>query len=105
MTIVAPDLSIDPAGRASAVAAGCVGTWVFIRNMVMKPAIKSCRQRCSDLENDMTWLKEQLATKDRRIDHLEMALYNSGIPEVRKAVQAAISETRAIMDTMVEKGP
>tara|TARA_R110002074_G_scaffold262994_1_gene435105 strand:- start:13857 stop:14180 length:324 start_codon:yes stop_codon:yes gene_type:complete len=88
------DLSDDAAGRATAFATGCAATWVFVRNMVMKPAIKSCHQRCSDLEVSMAWLKDQLVKKDTRIEHLEMALYSSGIPELRKAMQGAISETR-----------
>lgn len=99
------DLSEDPAGRASAFASGCVGTWLFVRNLVMKPAIKSCRQRCDDLERDVAWLKDQLGVKDLRIHDLEMALYDSGIPLLRKAMQGVVSETRITADLVAEKKP
>ena len=79
---------------AGAFASGCVAAWVFVRNMVMKPAIKSCHQRCTDLENAVEWFKEQLKAKDDRIGHLEMALFTSGIPELRKAMQGVVSEVR-----------
>lgn len=79
------DLTEDPAGRATAFATACAGTWVFIRNMVMRPAIKSCHQRIADLVED----RDRLIA---RVDHLEMALFTSGIPELRKAMQAAVSE-------------
>lgn len=73
-------------------AAGCAATWIFIRNLVMRPAIKSCHQRCTDLERSVQWLRDQLLIKDNRIGDLEMALFTSGIPELRKAMQAAVSE-------------
>lgn len=81
-------------GLAMAFAAGCTATWVFVRNLVMKPAIKSCHQRCTDLETSMAWLKEQLAVKDNRISDLETALFTSGIPSLRAAMQGVVSEIR-----------
>lgn len=79
---------------AAAFAAGCTATWVFVRNLVMKPAIKSCHQQIAELRETCEWLKDQLALKDNRIHALETALFTSGIPELRKAMQGVISETR-----------
>jgi len=97
------DLSEDPAGRALSFATGCTTAWVFIRNFVMKPAIKSCHQRCTDLESSVEWLKEQLGAKDARISQLETALFTSGIPELRKAMQAAVSENHVEMVAIKRK--
>jgi len=80
--------------RMSGFAAGCAATYVFVRNLVMRPAIKSCHQRCTDLEDAVVWLKDQLKVKDNRIGDLEMALFTSGIPELRKAMQGVVSEVR-----------
>ena len=89
------DLTGPEGGRmAAAFATGCTGTWVFVRNLVMKPAIKSCHQRIADMESVVEWLKKQLEQKDTRIHDLEMALFNSGIPELRKAMQGVVSEVR-----------
>lgn len=85
---------------ALAFASGCASTWVFVRNLVMKPAIKSCSQRCSDLEKAAEWLKEQLALKDSRITQLETVLLTHGTQDLRNAMQAVISETRTDMDRM-----
>ena len=79
-------------------AAGCTATWVFVRNLVMKPAIKSCHQRCTDLEASVAWLKDQLAVKDNRIGDLETALFTSGIPSLRAAMQGVVSEIRHEVD-------
>lgn len=81
-----------------AFAAGCAATWVFVRNLVMKPAIKSCNQRCTDLEKAAEWLKEQLALKDARIVQLETVLLTHGTQELRAAMQAVVSETRVSID-------
>lgn len=99
------DLTGPEGGRmAASFAAGCTATWVFVRNLVMKPAIKSCHQRIADMEAQVAWLKEQLEARDRRIHDLEMALFNSGIPELRKAMQGVVSEvrmeTRGVIDKM-----
>lgn len=79
------DLTEDPAGRATAFATACAGTWVFVRNLVMKPAIKSCHQRIADLEADREHDK-------RRISDLELALFLHGNGAMRAAMQAAVSE-------------
>jgi prefoldin subunit 5 len=64
----------------------------------MKPAIKSCSQRCSDLEKAGEWMKEQLERKDGRIAQLETVLLTHGTQELRAAMQAVISETRVNID-------
>jgi acetate kinase len=97
------DLSEDPSGRAVAFATACAGTWVFIRNFVMRPAIKSCHQRCTDLEHFMERLESELAAKSARISQLETALFTSGIPELRKAMQAAVSENHVEMVAIRQK--
>ena len=103
-------MSIDLAGpenvdRMAGFAAGCTATWVFVRNLVMKPAIKSCHQRCTDLEESVKWLKDQLKVKDDRIGDLETALFTSGIPSLRAAMQGVVSEARVATDRAVEKKP
>lgn len=98
-----PDLTEDPAGRAGAFATACVSTFVFIRNFVMKPAIKSCQQRCTDLEDSVNWLKAQIVAKDMRIGQLETVLLTCGIPELRKKAQEAISEVRVEIDKLEGK--
>lgn len=85
-------MSIDYAGPeggrlAAAFAAGCTATYVFIRNLVMKPAIKSCHQRINELTED----RDRLL---RRVDTLETILLTHGSGEIRSAIQAAISELR-----------
>jgi hypothetical protein len=85
MTDMPIDLSQDPAGRATAFATACAATWVFVRNLVMKPAIKSCHQRIADLEADREHDK-------RRITDLELALFMHGNGAMRAAMQAAVSE-------------
>lgn len=80
---------------AGAFASGCVTTWLFVRNMVMKPAIKSCHQRCSELEADREWLK-------RRVDTLETILMTYGNGDIKNAVQSAVSEIRMEMRGAVE---
>lgn len=85
-------------GFALAFASGCTATWIFVRNLVMKPAIKSCAQRCEDLEKAAAWLKEQLERKDARIAQLETILLTHGTQELRAAMQAVISETRVSID-------
>lgn len=101
-------MSIDYSGAqgggfALAFASGCASTWVFVRNLVMKPAIKSCNERCTDLEKAADWLKDQLRRKDDRIAQLETVLLNHGTQELRSAMQAAISETRVKIDHMVKE--
>lgn len=96
-------MSLDYTGsqggsHALAFASGCAATWVFVRNLVMKPAIKSCSQRCTDLEGDAKWLKAQLSQKDNRIAQLETVLLTHGTQELRAAMQAVISETRVGID-------
>ena len=98
-------MSVDYTGAeggrmAAAFASGCSSTWVFVRNLVMKPAVKSCAQRCADLEKAAEWLKEQLAMKDSRIAQLETILLTHGTQELRAAMQAVISETRVKIDRM-----
>lgn len=78
-----------------AFASGCTATWVFVRNLVMKPAIKSCHARVAELEGD----RDRLTA---RVSALETALFTSGIPELRKAMQGAISETRTALDHIGE---
>jgi hypothetical protein len=85
-------------GLALAFASGCASTWVFVRNLVMKPAIKSCSQRCTDLEESAKWLKEQLSLKDARIGQLETVILANGPQSLRNALQAAISEARVTID-------
>lgn len=89
-------------GLALAFASGCASTWVFVRNLVMKPAIKSCSERCSDLEKAAEWLKDQLQLKDSRIAQLETILLTHGTQELRAAMQAVISETRVNIDRIVK---
>jgi hypothetical protein len=89
-------------GYALAFASGCASTWVFVRNLVMKPAIKSCSERCSDLEKATEWLKEQLTKKDDRIAQLETVLLTHGTQDLRNAMQAVISETRTDIDRIVK---
>src|SRR5688572_5529478 len=79
---------------AAAFAAGCTATWVFVRNLVMKPAIKSCHQQIADLRERLDDLKEQLRLKDDRIGQLETILLMHGNGAIRAAVQSAISEQR-----------
>ena len=78
-------------GLAMAFAAGCTATWVFVRNLVMKPAIKSCHQRVSELEAD----RERLTA---RITQLETVLLTKGPADLREAMQLALSETRVDID-------
>lgn len=96
-------MSVDYTGAeggrlALAFASGCTATWVFVRNLVMKPAVKSCAQRCADLEKAAEWLKGQLELKDSRITQLETVLLTHGTQELRNALQAVISETRVKID-------
>ena len=98
------DLSGAEGGKlAAAFASGCVSTWVFVRNLVMKPAVKSCAQRCADLEKAAEWLKEQIGHKDARITQLETVLLTHGTQELRSAMQAVISETRIGLDQLGKK--
>lgn len=85
-------------GYAAAFAAGCTATWVFVRNLVMKPAIKSCHQQIAELKEQLEWLKDQLELKDARIIALETALFTSGIPALRQAMQGVVSEARVATD-------
>lgn len=101
----ASPMSLDYTGAqggslALAFASGCASTWVFVRNLVMKPAIKSCSERCGDLEKSAEWLKEQLRRKDDRIAQLETILLNHGTQELRAAMQSVISETRVKIDRL-----
>lgn len=84
----------DTVGRMSGFAAGCTATYVFVRNMVMKPAIKSCHAQIAELRETCDWLKEQLGLKDNRIGQLETILLSHGNGAIRSAVQAALSEQR-----------
>lgn len=85
------DLTGPEGGRmAAAFASGCVSTWIFIRNLVMKPAIKSCRDRCAELEGD----RDRLI---RRVDTLETVLMMHGNSDIRAAIQGALSEIRMEM--------
>lgn len=72
---------------AAAFAAGCTATWVFIRNLVMKPAIKSCHQRINELEED----RERLIL---RVQTLETVLLTHGSGAMKNAIQSALSELR-----------
>jgi len=94
------DLSHDPAGRATAFATGCTATWIFVRNLVMRPAIKSCHQQIADLRERLDEYRDQLDRKDLRIGQLEAVLLNSGGPQLRAAMQVALSETRVELDKM-----
>lgn len=85
------DLTEDPAGRAGAFATACVATWVFVRNLVMRPAIKSCHQQIAELRGTIEWLKEQLAARDNSITQLQAVLISSG-GNLKNAMQAALSE-------------
>lgn len=88
------DLTDDPAGRATAFAAGCTATWVFVRNLVMKPAIKSCHQQIADLRDILAEYREQKTIDRARIAALETALFTSGIPALRQSMQGVVSEIR-----------
>lgn len=79
-------------------AAGCTGTWVFVRNLVMKPAIKSCHQQIADLRERLDDYRDQLERKDNRIGQLETILLTSGPAQLREAMQRALSETRLEVD-------
>jgi len=81
------DYTEDAAGRMSAFAAGCTSAYVFVRNMVMRPAIKSCHARINELEQD----RERLI---RRIETLETVLLTHGTGAIRNAIQGALSELR-----------
>jgi hypothetical protein len=85
------DLSQDPVGRASSFALGCTATWVFVRNLVMRPAVKSCHQQIAELRQTIEWLKGQLASKDESIMQLQAVLISSG-GRLANAMQAALSE-------------
>jgi len=102
------DLTGPEGGRLGmAFAAGCTATWVFVRNLVMKPAIKSCHQRIADLEKMLEQAREdyreQLAFDRARISQLETVLLTSGNQELRAAMQRALSETRVEIDKVEGK--
>ncbi len=94
------DLSEDPAGRAAAFATACTATWVFIRNLVMKPAIKSCHERIADMEKIIAEYREQRQIDRARISQLETVLLTHGGGELRAAMQAVMSEERIRHDGM-----
>jgi len=103
-------MSIDYSGAqgggfALAFASGCASTWVFVRNLVMKPAVKSCAQRCADLEKAADWLKEQMIHKDTRIAQLETVLLTHGTQELRAAMQGVLSEVRVNIDQIGKVTP
>lgn len=75
-------------------AAGCTATWVFVRNLVMKPAIKSCHQQIADLRELLDEYREQRRLDRARISQLETVLLMHGNGELREAMQKVISETR-----------
>lgn len=90
------DLTEDPAGRATAFAAGCTAAYVFVRNMVMRPAIKSCHQRINDLEEDRK-------ADRKRIADLELTLFNHGNGDMRAAMQGAVSELHVDLSKIAAK--
>jgi hypothetical protein len=99
------DLTGAEGGRlAAAFALGCTSTWIFIRNLVMKPAIKSCHQQIAELRLTLEWVKEQMAMKDTRIGQLETILLTKGSGDMRNAMQAALSEIHADIASVKERG-
>lgn len=91
------DLTGAEGGRlAAAFALGCTSTWVFVRNLVMRPAIKSCHQRISELEEDRK-------SDRKRIADLELALFLHGNGEMRAAMQGAVSELHVDIMGIKEK--
>lgn len=100
---MAIDLTDDAAGRATAFATACAGTWVFIRNLVMKPAIKSCHAQIAEIREMVALLKIQVAQKDARIGDLELALFMHGNGAMRSAMQAAISENHVELDEIKQQ--
>lgn len=96
-------LGPDGGKFGAAFAAGCTATWVFVRNLVMKPAIKSCHAQIADLRERLDEMKEQLDKKDFRIGQLEAVLLNNGGAELRGAMQRALSETRVEVDKVEGK--
>jgi len=81
---------------AAAFAAGCTATWVFVRNLVMKPAIKSCHQRIAELTED----RDRLI---KRISDLELILMMHGPGDLRAAVQASVSENHIEIELLKRK--
>jgi len=81
---------------AAAFATGCAATWVFVRNLVMRPAIKSCHQRIAELTED----RDRLI---KRIGDLELILMMHGTGELKAAVQAAVSENHMEIELMKRK--
>ncbi|KKC27331.1 hypothetical protein [Sphingomonas sp. SRS2] len=91
------DLTGAEGGKlAAAFATGCTATWVFVRNLVMRPAIKSCHQRIADLEADREHDK-------KRISDLELALFMHGNGAMRAAMQAAVSENHVEINALKQK--
>jgi len=94
---VSIDLDGAEGGRmAAAFAVGCTSAWVFIRNMVMKPAIKSCHQRIAELVED----RDRLI---KRISDLELVLMMHGPGDLRAAVQSAVSENHMEIELLKRK--
>ncbi len=103
-----PDYTGPEGGRLGiAFAAGCTATWVFVRNLVMRPAIKSCHQRIADLEKILEETREDYREQRRfdrqRISQLETVLLNSGNQQLASAMQRALSETRLELDKVEGK--
>jgi hypothetical protein len=87
------DLNGAEGGRmAASFAAGCTATYVFVRNLVMKPAVKSCHQQIADLRERIDEYKDERDRLINRIGQLETILIMHGTGAIRQAVQAAISE-------------
>lgn len=83
-------------GYAAAFAAGCTATWVFVRNLVMRPAIKSCHQRIAELTED----RDRLV---RRVEQLETILMTRSPGDLAAAVQAAVSENHIEIELLKRK--
>ena len=81
---------------AASFATGCAATWVFVRNLVMKPAIKSCHQRIAELVED----RDRLI---KRISDLELVLMMHGPGDLRAAVQSAVSENHMEIELLRRK--
>lgn len=91
------DLTGAEGGRlAGAFATGCAATWVFVRNLVMKPAIKSCHARIAELTED----RDRLI---KRVGDLELVLLMHGPGEMRAAMQAAVSENSHDIAVLAKK--
>jgi hypothetical protein len=91
------DLNGAEGGRmAAAFATGCTAAWVFVRNLVMKPAIKSCHQRIAELTEDRNRLV-------KRVEQLETILMTRSPGDLAAAVQASLSENHIEIELLKRK--